>query len=463
MAAFLAVLALGAALRFYRLERESFWIDEVLSLEVARQPWPSLLAATGHDGHPPLYAAALRTWILTFGDGDAAVRSLSALFGVTALPAFFLLARRLLPTGGALVGTLLFACSSYHIYYSQEARNYALLVLLTLLSWLALLALDEEPRPARGAAYVAATVFLLYTHVFAFFVWGAQILWMAFRLRTRDRRLARAVPMVVTAILVAPWIVAPWTALLLRQSSVRTTGLHLVRPTLWTVLTSAYQLAGSPVTAAILLPAAALEAYRGLVGGESGRSRTALLLLWAVVPHLLPFAVSQVAAPIYITRATIVTLPALYLLAAAFLARLGAWPRAILVSVAVVGALAAQVLYFRVPTKEQWREVAATVDERAIAGDVAVFDAGYGRPGFDHYSRTAVLQKVSLGADLTSPAGAAELAGALPSSAPRLWLVRFQRPPAKEAVVEALAGRYRLAGSGSYTGIELYLFVGGSP
>ena len=156
-------------------------------------------------------------------------------------------------------------------------------------------------------------------------------------------------------------------------------------------------------------------------------------------------------------RATIVTLPVLYLLAAAFLARLaGRWCFA-LVSLAVLGSLGTQALYFQGRTKEQWREAAGTLDTRAQPGDVVLFDAGYGRRGFDYYSHAPSLRKIGLANDLTSPAGAAELA-VLPADARRLWVVRFQRPPGRERVVEALSARYRLAGFAAYQGIELFLF-----
>ncbi len=470
MAALAAVLALGAAIRFHHLDHESLWIDEILSVELARRPWPALLEATGEDGHPPLYAALSRLWLGAFGESETALRSLSATIGVATLAAFFALAARLLPARAGLLATLLLACAPYHVYYSQEARNYALLLLVTILSYLGLLAWDERPTPARAVAYVAATVLLLYTHVFGFFVWGAQLLWIAARARARGDWRVRLLPSVVIAVLVLPWLAAPWTALLLRQTSVRTTSLHLVRPTVRTLLSSAYQFAGSPLTALILLPAAALEVYHTLAtpaGGEAeggtGLGRRAwigLLLLWAAVPQLVPFAISQFAVPIYITRATIVTLPVLYLLAAAQLARLrGGW-QGILVSVAVLASIGAQALYFQAYAKEQWREAAAAVDARARPGDVVLFDAGYGRRGFDHYSHAPALRKIALASDVTSAAGAAEIA-ALPADARRLWVVRFQRPPGGQRVVDALAGRYRLGGRAAFQGIELFLFESG--
>jgi mannosyltransferase len=466
--ALVAVLALGSALRFHRLDRESLWVDEIFSVEIARQPWPALLAATGQDGHPPLYDAALRIWIGAFGESEATVRRLSAVMGVLTLAAFFALAARLLPTSGALIATLLLACSPYHVYYSQEARNYALLLLLTVLSYLGLVVCDERPeRRGRALAYVAATVLLLYTHVYGFFVWAAQIPWITVRARKRDDWWARLWPTIAIGVLVLPWFFAPWTALLLRQTNAGTTGLHLARPTLWAVITSVYQFTGSPFAAVVVLPAAALEVYHALrVGEGSGeqaepglgsRSKTSLLLLWGILPQLVPFTLSQFTAPIYITRATIVTLPVLYLLAAGALGRMAPRWRFGVVSVAVLGSLGTQALYFNARSKEQWREAAATVDARAQPGDVVLFDAGYGRRGFDYYSHAPGLRRMGMANDLTSAAGAAELS-AVPADARRLWVVRFQRPPGRDRVVGALAARYHLAGFAPYQGIELFLF-----
>jgi hypothetical protein len=130
------------------------------------------------------------------------------------------------------------------------------------------------------------------------------------------------------------------------------------------------------------------------------------------------------------------------------------------VSVAVLGSLGAQALYFQAYAKEQWREVAGAVDARARPGDVVLFDAGYGRRGFDYYSRAPALRKIALASDVTSAAGAAEIA-ALPADAQRLWVIRFQRPSGSQRVVEALAGRYRLGGRATYQGIELFLFESG--
>src|SRR5215510_14596043 len=76
------VVAVGLALRFYAIGAKSLWIDETFSIWMATQPLDALWRFTVQlDQHPPLYYALLHFW-LALGDGEAAVRSFSALWGI---------------------------------------------------------------------------------------------------------------------------------------------------------------------------------------------------------------------------------------------------------------------------------------------------------------------------------------------------------------------------------------------
>ena len=70
----------GVALRF--LTRSQLWLDEALSVNIAKVPLGQLPNALRHDGSPPLYYLLLHWWIAVVGAGDVAVRALSAAFAV---------------------------------------------------------------------------------------------------------------------------------------------------------------------------------------------------------------------------------------------------------------------------------------------------------------------------------------------------------------------------------------------
>ena len=461
-----AVLAAAAALRACEISRESVWVDEALSVRLARLGWPALFAGTAEDGHPPLYLALLHVWIACFGTSEAAIRSLSAVLGVLAVAAVYAFGRVWFDQATGLCGALLVALSPYHIYYSQEARNYSLLVLTTALSYLGLALVRHRPGRGSEVVYVVATLAMLYTHVFGVFAWIAQNLYVLCvdgGGGAPSRRRWTLLQAVVVAFLV-PWLWGPWTWRLLTQAAPATSGLRLSPPSLGAIPAAILAYTGSPLGLLLTAPWAAAETWRALrarwrrpeAAGAPPDDAALLLVLGVVVPHLLPFAYSRLRVPIYLARATIVALPPFYLLVARALTRRRVWG-AVGAAAIVLSALAAQHAYLKLVSKEPWRDVAKTVDGFARAGDLVVFDPGYGAEGFGFYSRRRDLRQARLLASLTTPSGRDELRRA-GQDADRVWVVRLQRPHDDDAVVRALADAYEPVDSERYAGIDLYLF-----
>ncbi len=204
-AAVLAGLVLVAGVvRFATLHVQSYWYDEAVTvLGVLRPSLGATLAQVPHsESTPPLYYLLAWLWSRPFGTGEVALRSLSALFGTATVPAAYLAARALVTRRVGLVIAALVAFSPDLVWYSQEARAYALLVLLTTLAlWLAVRA---ARRPTAGAlawwALVAALA--LTTHYFALVVIAPQAAWLAWRLRSRLVAAAIALPVLTAGALV---------------------------------------------------------------------------------------------------------------------------------------------------------------------------------------------------------------------------------------------------------------------
>src|SRR4051812_46724049 len=79
-----AAVAVGLIFRFWTTSH--LWLDEALSVNIAKLPITKIPDALRHDGHPPLYYFLLHFWMRAFGDGDIAVRSLSGVFAIATLP-----------------------------------------------------------------------------------------------------------------------------------------------------------------------------------------------------------------------------------------------------------------------------------------------------------------------------------------------------------------------------------------
>jgi mannosyltransferase len=207
-----AVLA-GIALRF--VSRGPLWLDEAQSLAIARQPLGHLADALRHDGAPPLYYALLHAWTSVFGTSTFAVRSLSAIPAVLALPVVLRLGRRI---GGDAVGiaaVVLLAVSPFAVRYAVEARMYSLLLLLGVLGAHAVLSAHRHRSWPATAGVAVVSAAMLYTHYYAVFlltVVGAAELWQG--VRRRDGGSLR----VVAGIAVGAVTFVPWLPILLYQS-----------------------------------------------------------------------------------------------------------------------------------------------------------------------------------------------------------------------------------------------------
>jgi mannosyltransferase len=207
-----AVLA-GIALRF--VSRGPLWLDEAQSLAIARQPFGHLTEALRHDGAPPMYYALLHVWTSLLGTSTFAVRSLSAIPAVLALPAVLRLGRRI---GGDAVGiaaVVLLAVSPFAVRYAVEARMYSLLLLLGVLGAHALLSAHRHRSWAATAGVAVVSAAMLYTHYYAVFLLtfvGAAELWRA--VRRRDGGSVR----VVVGIAIGAVAFLPWLPVFLYQS-----------------------------------------------------------------------------------------------------------------------------------------------------------------------------------------------------------------------------------------------------
>lgn len=203
------VLVIALVLRFWT--RSDLWLDEALTVNIAKQPLHTLPSYLKRDGAPPLFYVLLHFWMGIFGDSDLAVRSLSGVIGVVTVPLVWLAGRRI---GGRTAGwaaMLLVATSPFAVRYDTETRMYALVALLTVLGFLAMARVLSRPRPGNLVALAVVTSLLLYSHYWSFYLLGTAFLWLAWqawRGRPTWRRNARPgmVAMAVGALTFIPWV-----------------------------------------------------------------------------------------------------------------------------------------------------------------------------------------------------------------------------------------------------------------
>src|SRR5436305_8294839 len=76
------LLAIGALLRFATIASQSYWFDEAQAAHELHLSFGAMLHSMfARETNPPLYFVLGWLWVHAFGDGEAALRSLSALAG----------------------------------------------------------------------------------------------------------------------------------------------------------------------------------------------------------------------------------------------------------------------------------------------------------------------------------------------------------------------------------------------
>lgn len=205
------VVAGGLFLRFWT--RSGLWLDEALTVDIARLPLHEIPGALKRDGAPPLYYYLLHFWMIPFGQSNDAVRSLSGLIAVVTLPVGWLCGKRF---GGRVVGwtmLVLLASAPFAVYYATESRMYALVILLTGLGFLALQRAVTSPRPGNLVAVAVVAAALLYTQYWSLYLVGITGVWLVVSIwRTRhrghpeDAPWAALVALAVGCLLFVPWL-----------------------------------------------------------------------------------------------------------------------------------------------------------------------------------------------------------------------------------------------------------------
>ena len=192
----LAMCLLALAVRLQQLTYHSLWFDEAMSVHWARSDLSRILEVSmqlQEDRLPPAYYLLLHAWRQLWGESELAVRLPSVTCGVLLVAVTYRLAAMLFGRRTAWLAAALAALNPFLVWYSQEARMYALAALLAGLgSWCFLEALQNSVRRrwrSGGSwwpAYGLCAALGLYTHLYSGFVLPAHAAYLA-RLGRRGR------------------------------------------------------------------------------------------------------------------------------------------------------------------------------------------------------------------------------------------------------------------------------------
>jgi mannosyltransferase len=198
---------LAAGLRFATLGVQSYHHDEIVTaVRVLHGSFGDAMNAVNYsESAPPLYYALAWLWSQATGTGEFGLRAVSALAGVATVPVAYLIGEELRGRRAGISAAALVAVNPMLLWYSQEARAYALFALLTAISALYFVRSLERGRRSDLIGWGITSALALATHYFAFFPIAIEALWL---LRRRGRASLSGLWIVVLAgLLLAPLVI----------------------------------------------------------------------------------------------------------------------------------------------------------------------------------------------------------------------------------------------------------------
>jgi 4-amino-4-deoxy-L-arabinose transferase-like glycosyltransferase len=174
---------LGAVLRFATLGAQAYHHDEIVTASrVLRVGFGHAMDAVGFsESAPPLYYALAWLWTQVTGNGEWGLRFLSALAGVATIPVAYLVGRELRGARAGIIAAALVATNPMLVWYSQEARAYALLGFFCALSLLYCVWALRDGESRHFVWWGVFSFLALATHYFAVFPLLAEVILLARR------------------------------------------------------------------------------------------------------------------------------------------------------------------------------------------------------------------------------------------------------------------------------------------
>jgi mannosyltransferase len=204
------IVVIAGIARLATLDLQSFHHDEAVTVVKVLHPnlFDTVTAVVDKERSPPLYYVLAWAWSKVFGTGEVGLRSLSALLGTAVVPVAFLTARELASRRAGLFAAALVALNPYLIWYSQEARSYALMVLLTALALLFFVCAVRRQDGRFLAPWALGAALSLTAHYFAAFLIVPMAIWLIVTHPRRSRAVAAVAAVAVAGAALIPLAVA---------------------------------------------------------------------------------------------------------------------------------------------------------------------------------------------------------------------------------------------------------------
>lgn len=395
------ILFAALALRSLLLN-QSLWLDEGINVNnAANLDFKTLLLKYSlSDFHPPLYHAILKLTTMLAGTSEIAVRVPSVIFGVVSVYLTYLIGKKLFEEKTALIAATLMATAPLAIYYSQEARMYALAAAAAAASVYFFISILEKDRLINWIGFISSTVIMLYSDYLPYLLIPTYITYLFLNRKIVKKHTLKAFfpALVIITLLISPWLLilpaqfstglsaaaaSPAWSQVVGAPELKNTALVFVKFAIGRV-----SIADKTTYALVLLPIGLFTLFLFALSLFRFSQKRSILIYWLAVPLLLAYAISF-SIPIFAYFRFLFILPAFYLICASAINTIS-YPSLVrfLLAIFLVINLSSTFAYFQNPKfqREDWRGATNYVIQNTDKNTITLFESNYTMGPFDYYN-----------------------------------------------------------------------------
>ena len=189
--ALILIFVISFAVRVVRLDFYSLWYDEVntallVQSDTGSSVFSNIINTTGSETLHPLYYLMLSAWVKLAGQSLWALRFPSAFFGSCAVVVYAFLVYKVTGRKAFAFGLLLII-SPFLVWYSRDARPYALIMFLTGLHVLFYLNLLIKPQSKIDlSGFIITGILSIYSGIFVGMLVMAELVWSFVRRKPKE-------------------------------------------------------------------------------------------------------------------------------------------------------------------------------------------------------------------------------------------------------------------------------------
>jgi 4-amino-4-deoxy-L-arabinose transferase-like glycosyltransferase len=396
----LGLTLLGFFLRFYHLGFNSLWLDEASTYTFASMSLSGIWQATaGGEFNPPLFYW-MEHVMLALGNNEVILRFIPALAGGLSIPLVYLVGKEFVDRNVGIIAAAACAFSPFLIYYSQEARAYAVMLFFVLLAMIFFLQALKTDSIRDWVLFGVLSALAFWCHFYALVIIGALVLYaLAVKFPVLRKDIGSIKPMIIGGaafvVVCLPLILITIQLFALRTASAPTFGIQ----GLGIISETFLEISGfsdlAMVLFIVLFIIGICQAI--LIDKNKGLFLVLLTLLTFVISYFVSYKIPMESryliflAPIFFIGIAISYQPVWKLFHNKGVVY------GLMVLVVIVGAPVLVNMYTTY-TKDDWRGFAGQVGQVTNPGDFVVLIPGYISQPFNYYYSNSSDQTIEYGA-----------------------------------------------------------------